>query len=383
MAVFQTKWKDEHGKERVSPFWSYEFVFAGQRVRATTKSTRKSVAREAETNRRLELERVAAGLPPKDLPVQARILRVADLIDAKAKEQAATRAENTAGIALDRGRHVKRILGKLLRADLNREKVVAYILQRKQEGASPRSVNMETQLLASAMGSTRLRLWGKGLTQIERTDIGRALSQAEVEALIAAARINRSHYVYPFVLVGARALMRSDEIKALHWRDIDFAGATVSLAKSKTEAGRRTIPLTADVVMALQEHMAWCARKLKRTIEPNFYVFPSADRGKPLDPARPIGSIKTAWRSVRDAAGLACRFHDLRHTGITTLLENNIPESTVKELVGHVAQRVILRYSHPRAEAKRAAVEVLVPKGTPPSRHKVGDGADSETAVTV
>ncbi|MGA9783317.1 MAG: hypothetical protein WBQ52_14240, partial [Terracidiphilus sp.] len=36
--------------------WWYEFYFAGQRIRESTKSTSKTVAREAEKNRRRELE---------------------------------------------------------------------------------------------------------------------------------------------------------------------------------------------------------------------------------------------------------------------------------------------------------------------------------------
>ena len=36
--------------------WWYEFYFAGQRIRESAKSTSKTVAREAEKNRKRELE---------------------------------------------------------------------------------------------------------------------------------------------------------------------------------------------------------------------------------------------------------------------------------------------------------------------------------------
>ena len=43
--------------------WWYEFVFAGKRIRESAKTTRKTIAIEAERQRRRELERSLAGLP--------------------------------------------------------------------------------------------------------------------------------------------------------------------------------------------------------------------------------------------------------------------------------------------------------------------------------
>ena len=43
--------------------WWYEFIFAGKRVRESAKTPSKTVARQAEQNRRRALERTLAGLP--------------------------------------------------------------------------------------------------------------------------------------------------------------------------------------------------------------------------------------------------------------------------------------------------------------------------------
>ena len=40
--------------------WWYEFIFAGKRVRESAKTSRKTIALEAERQRRLELERRVA-----------------------------------------------------------------------------------------------------------------------------------------------------------------------------------------------------------------------------------------------------------------------------------------------------------------------------------
>ena len=68
---------------------------------------------------------------------------------------------------------------------------------------------------------------------------------------------------------------------------------------------------------------------------------------------------KVAWESARKAAGVSCRFHDLRHTFISRLAESQASDSTIMALAGHVSRAMMERYSHIRMEAKRRAVDTL------------------------
>jgi integrase len=57
-----------------------------------------------------------------------------------------------------------------------------------------------------------------------------------------------------------------------------------------------------------------------------------------------MASWRTAWRSIRKAAGLAeVRFHDGRHTAITTLAEKGLPDWVIQAQVGHVAPEMMKR----------------------------------------
>jgi integrase len=47
--------------------------------------------------------------------------------------------------------------------------------------------------------------------------------------------------------------MRACEIKSLRWYDVDFLGGTVTIRRSKTEAGQRLIPLNDDALRAMRE----------------------------------------------------------------------------------------------------------------------------------
>ena len=48
--------------KRGESYW-YEFIFAGKRFRESAKTSRKTIAKEAEKNRKKELEMTLAGMP--------------------------------------------------------------------------------------------------------------------------------------------------------------------------------------------------------------------------------------------------------------------------------------------------------------------------------
>ena len=77
-------------------------------------------------------------------------------------------------------------------------------------------------------------------------------------------------------------------------------------------------------------------------------------------------SYKTAWNTARDTAKVAGRFYDARHSFITRLAENPaVSEETIRQLAGHVNPRMLSRYAHVRAQARRDAIATLEPALTP------------------
>ena len=60
------------------------------------------------------------------------------------------------------------------------------------------------------------------------------------------------------------------------------------------------------------------------------------------------------------AAGLpGFRFHDLRHTVVTRLLEAGEPDHVVESITGHLSRRMLEHYSHIRLKAKKEALDRL------------------------
>ena len=217
---------------------------------------------------------------------------------------------------------------------------------------------MELGELSRAIGKPWSILWPKVRKQEERKDVGRALSPEEESRLLAAAECSRSPIMRTLIRVALLTGMRSGEITALTWGQVDFVRRMVTVGRAKTSAGTgRQIPMNDDLFTALSEHAEWFTGKFGDGCT-DHYLFPFG-KTAPVDPTRPTTTLKTSWSTVRASAGVECRLHDLRHTVATKMAENGVPESTMLALLGHMSRAMLERYSHIRMAAKRAAMDGL------------------------
>jgi integrase len=200
-----------------------------------------------------------------------------------------------------------------------------------------------------------------------REDIGRAISRDEETLLLQECRASRSRSLYPAVLIALNTCMRYSELRLLTWSQVDFSSSTLTVGRSKTDAGTgRVLPLNDRAAAIL---LFWAGLFPKR--EPHNFIFPSERYGRSgsgktvvhsTDPTQPIGRWKEAWESAKARAGVSCRFHDLRHTGCTRMLEAGAPFSVVATIMGwsaSTAVRMSRRYGHIGQPAQRPAVNSL------------------------
>jgi integrase len=137
--------------------------------------------------------------------------------------------------------------------------------------------------------------------------------------------------------------MRRGELLAQRWEHIDFARRLLFVTHSKTAGGEaREIPLTNRL----------------------FEVLSAARQGEGLVflfKGRPLRRIKTAWAAAIRRAGIRYyRFHDLRHTFNTRLMEAGVMQEVRKALMGHSSgEDVHSIYTHVELPAKREAIRKL------------------------
>jgi integrase len=194
----------------------------------------------------------------------------------------------------------------------------------------------------------------------ERREVGRALAPDQKLKLLRTARSRPELQVaYRAAVLALHTTMRGCELKTLRWRDIDLLDRTVTIVRSKTEAGERIKPLNSDATDAVPE--LYKRAQALNTTELDHLVFPACENGK-IDANRPPESWRTAWRHLTQAIEcpqcslsqkprefcrdeeckadmrkvrspfVGLRFHDLRHHAITELAESQASEQTIMAL---------------------------------------------------
>lgn len=351
---------EETGEVKESSFWWCEFSYRRNRYQESTGTTRRTLALEYEKRRRLEMEQQYATCKRAEDPMDR--MRTVKQVVKSYRESYDCPDHQPKAIAWVRERmaHVERLLGSCPLLDVTDDRIRAYMRMRRDEGAGNRTINMELDCLSRAIGHTWRELWPKVNKLDEPQDVGRALSSDEEGRLLGAAEKNRSPLINPFIRTALLTGMRSGEIRTLQVARIDLDNRMLQVGRAKTAAGRgRGIPMNPDLFETLSAQVRW----LKETFgepQPDWYLFPFSHTVRPVDPTRPVASVKTAWESVRTAAMVNCRLHDLRHTALSKMAEADTPESTMKALAGHMSRAMVERYSHVRIEAKRRAVESLM-----------------------
>ena len=355
--------------------WWYEFWFAGRRIRESSKSASKTVARNAEQKRKRELEQ---GFNDFTDVRQERVRTFGDLAR-EYLENYKLRLPQSAVYAAYAVGHVVRLLGPKMLVDITEQTVTQYQNARLREATAPKSVNEEVGFLLRILGEPgdllRARLRRKRLLKLKvHQTVGKAYSEEEKERMLAEARTARSPHLYPAIILSLNAGVRDAELKRLTWAQIDIEKRYLTVGRSKTEAGEgRTIPLNSAVMEMLEDYRAWYRYKF-HDLRPEWYVFPFGNP-HPSDPTRHVTTFKTAWNNLRKKTKIVGRWHDQRHTLITDLAESGAGDQTIMDIAGHVSKQMLKHYSHIRMEAKRTALESILKKPQGRDEGKKNDAA--------
>jgi integrase len=373
--------------KRGEVYW-FKFRFQGQLIRESAKTNSKTIARDAERQRRRELELGINGLTKPERP----------LFPPAAKEWLEAKMPTLSPLGARYYRQyiakLSRYFGNRLISDITADDIADLQRKRKSEGLSGRQINAEVGTLRAI-----LRYYGRwayisGRVRMlpQRSDVGRALSREDETRLLEAIGQSRSPALYPLFVLSLDAGLRPSETRALRrsnlrlsWRDRTIEEGEIIVGTSKTEAGSgRVVPLTRRAAAALT---LWLSRFPHA--EPEAFVFPfhrvaiagnsrvpqiyDVEIDRPMSPS----SYKSAFETARMKAALTIRFYDARHSFVTRLAENPaVSEETIRQLAGHVSPRMLSRYAHIRAQARRDAIASLEPlSGRETKADLVDDGA--------
>ncbi len=249
-------------------------------------------------------------------------------------------------------RHIVDFCGNKLLSQISPKDIDDYKLHMLNNGYKPASVNRELACLKYLynLAIRRKRFFSiNPVSEVEYFDEGegitRVLTSAEEERLLSSS----PPLLASIIIIALHSGMRKMEILSLKWDYVDLEKNLIVLPQTNTKAKKtRVIPINSIVRTELLE--------LKIKTQGSSYVFPSDEAKK--------GHL--SW--ITHSFGSSCkranienlRFHDLRHTCATRMLEAGADIVSVSKILGHSdINLTIKRYIHPE-EALKSAVERLV-----------------------
>lgn len=173
----------------------------------------------------------------------------------------------------------------------------------------------------------------------ERRTRQQVLSVAEEQLLLGAA----TDHLLAMIVMALDTGMRRGEITSQRWEDVDFPRKLLFVTHSKTPEGEsREIPLSTR----LHEYLV--TRRQEQGLVINYQ-------------GQGVRIIKRSWKTALEHAGIRhIRFHDLRHTFNTRLMEAGVLQEIRMALMGHSpGSKVHATYTHIELPAKREAIRKL------------------------
>jgi integrase len=165
----------------------------------------------------------------------------------------------------------------------------------------------------------------------------RWLTFEEEERLVNAA----ASHLKPIIRFAVDTGGRRSELFRLDWRYVDLANKRVTFIQTKNGEDR---------TVRLSERACATLKALGPKSSGPVFTF----AGKALK------GIKSSFDTAREKAGIEdFRFHDLRHTFASRLVQGGVPLYNVMHLTGHKSLEMVQRYAHLAPEFQEAAIAVL------------------------
>ena len=173
--------------------------------------------------------------------------------------------------------------------------------------------------------------------------------------------------------------MRQGELLGLRWSDLQWGSGRLNVQRQlqdvrgmgcffqepKTRSGRRTLQLGEGTIQALREHSEFQLSQkglAGQRWKENDLILPSKI-GTPLNPS----NLRLDFNRVIERAEVPrVRFHDLRHTAASLMLNNGIPALVVSKILGHSKPSITLDiygylYNEMQADAARLMDQLVSP----------------------
>lgn len=265
------------------------------------------------------------------------------------------------------------VFGPRKAAHITTAQIKAYIVNRRDGGATAGTVNRELEAIRRAfnLASAGRKILTKPYIPMLKEDNVRTgfFTREEVDRLAAALKAPLGD----FVLFGFLTGWRYSEIQNLRWSNVDFAAGEIRLDSGATKNGDgRVFPLTVELRTLLE------AQRTKKMALRNTANVVGSMMATSLAlhvfmiSAKPVGQFRKQWKAACNTAGIPCvvdakgrvlkalrTFHDLRRSFARDLDRKGIRRGAIMKLGGWKTDSVFQRYNIVSDADLRDAVEIL------------------------
>jgi site-specific recombinase XerD len=237
--------------------------------------------------------------------------------------------------------------GEMNLSEITPSVIQEYKAKRKAEGLKPATLNREIATMKKAFSLAVEWEWLKhnpiAKVSLEKENNARTrwLTYGEESELLPVC----PEWLKEIVVFALNTGMRSGEILSLEWRGVDFNRKTITIFQSKNNEPR-TIPMTEIVFEMLQ------GKSKVKSIRTNLVFYNTRTHEGFSTP-----SVGHAFQKAVKKSGIEdIRFHDLRHTVGSRLVQAGVNLYSVKLLFGHKDWKMTERYSHHSIESLKKAL---------------------------
>jgi integrase len=246
--------------------------------------------------------------------------------------------------------HFSKLFGTRKLSEISASDIDSYKQRRLKGGIKLNTIVRDLVVIRHLFNYAynRKRFFGRnpvsesGLPQINDKK-ERILTTVEQEQLL----INCTPELAALISFALNTGMRRDEVLFLKWEWVNLQEDFITLPHTHTKSNKsRKVPINNVVRKILLEN------KLRNDGNENVFYISETKSG-----ARTW--LQRAFREACKKSGIEdLRFHDLKHTAITRMVEAGIPIIDISKIVGTSYKLIVERYSH-QEDSLRRAVESL------------------------
>jgi integrase len=327
-------------------FW-FTIMQDGKRIQVSTKTDNRKLAENIYAKAKTQIAE------SKWFEIEARLHTFDEMMERFMKEHAPKREPTTQKRYSSILKHLSAFFNGLTLAEITPKVITAYMENRKKERASIATCNREFSMLSKAFNlAWKQWEWCKDnpcsriQKEPENNKVDRWLLPEEEVRLLKESEVYLNGQLAEIIKIALYTGMRQSEIMNLKWSDIDLFRKVISVTKTKNK-DPKTLPMNQTVYEIFL--------KKSKVISLSGYVFGTGNGTM----VRTRNMLREFYKALKKARITNFRFHDLRHSFATRLVQAGVDLYSVAKLLGHRDITTTQRYAHHCPESLRQSVNIL------------------------